>query len=89
MKIEMRGKRAYGAMAAVAVVVLIAWQVWRSHRPVEVQVLDAATNVSVTVAAIGNLDAEHMSAIGFDMAGSLAEIPVRTGDEVHAGLGAS
>lgn len=67
-----------GALAVAAI------EVWRLQ-PVEVPVLQPESNVPVVIFGLGQVDAERISQLGFEVDGVVSEIAVQVGDHVKAG----
>lgn len=56
-----------------------------TQRPLDVPVAAVSEDVPVTVFGLGAIEAQVMSRIGFEVAGSLVEVSVDHGDQVTAG----
>lgn len=72
--------------AAVAIVAAIgALGVFRWQRPVNVHVAQIEKDVPIQVFGLGTVEAQTLSKIGFEIAGTLVELKVDQGDTVKAG----
>jgi HlyD family secretion protein len=69
---------------AAGVLTIGALTYWRSQPP-EVKVLQAETNVPVILFGLGQVDAERVSQLGFEVDGVLSEIFVKVGDHITMG----
>jgi HlyD family secretion protein len=77
-----QNSRLYALTAGALVIAAVEFWRWQ---PVEVPVLQPETNVPVVVFGLGQVDAERISQLGFEVDGVVAEIAVQVGDHVRAG----
>jgi HlyD family secretion protein len=84
MKLSRGRLLSFGVLAAVAVVAIATVIFWR-NRPVAVSVAPVATDVPIQVFGLGTVEAQKLSKIGFETAGTLVELTVDHGDAVKTG----
>jgi HlyD family secretion protein len=74
----------FGAVVAIAVAAVTTVLYWR-NRPIAVSVEPIAIDVPIQVFGLGTVEAQKLSKIGFETAGTLVELNVDHGDAVKAG----
>lgn len=74
--------RLYALTVGALAIALV--EFWRLQ-PLEVQVIHPDSNVPVVVFGLGQVDAERISQLGFEVDGVVSEIAVQVGDHVRAG----
>lgn len=84
MKLSRRSLTAIGLVAG-AIVLSGAGFLYLRSRPIQVSVAPIETNVAIQVFGLGTVEAQKLSKIGFETAGTLVALTVDHGDAVKAG----
>jgi HlyD family secretion protein len=84
MQIKRRTLYWLGLLGGIVLVLGLA-AAYLMSRPVEVTVAQVSTNVPIQVFGLGTVEAQTLSKIGFETAGTLVELKVDQGDTVKAG----
>jgi HlyD family secretion protein len=84
MQIKRRTLMWLGLLGGIVVALALA-AAYQTSRPVEVAVAQVSTNVPIEVFGLGTVEAQTLSKIGFETAGTLVELKVDQGDTVKAG----
>jgi HlyD family secretion protein len=84
MKIKKRSLVVAGSIAGVGLAIGIAALLLFS-RPIQVSVAPIETDVAIQVFGLGTVEAQTLSKIGFETAGTLVELNADHGDKVQAG----
>lgn len=79
------GRRRLVAATAAAIVAAGAIYFWRMASAIEVQAAQIETNVPVRVFGIGNVEAQILSRVGFQVAGKIVSVNADQGDFVARG----
>lgn len=74
----------FGLASGLLLLLGSAFVYWRS-RPIQVTVAPIETNVPIQVFGLGTVEAQKLSKIGFETAGTLVELDADHGDKVKAG----
>jgi HlyD family secretion protein len=84
MQIKRRTLLWLGLLGGIVLALALA-AAYQTSRPVEVTVAQVSTNVPIEVFGLGTVEAQTLSKIGFETAGTLVELKVDQGDTVKAG----
>lgn len=84
MKIKKRSLVVAGVSAGGVLAVAVA-AFFAASRPVQVSVAQIETNVPIQIFGLGTVEAQTLSKIGFETAGTLIELKADHGDTVQAG----